>query len=179
MKERIDFAFSHKQRAFTLAALIVVNTLCAAFFLYDVIVDLGSVDGPEMPHFIFELVASVALVVSTSYLLMELRHLIDRNSSMEIVVQAARGEMSDLIEQFFDRWSLSAAEQEVGLLLLKGFDNEAIAGIRGTAPGTVRAQCASIYAKAGVDSRSQLLSVFMEELLSEPLLDRKSDSHGA
>jgi len=31
----------------------------------------------------------------------------------------------------------------------------------------VRAQCAKIYAKAGVDGRSQLLSVFLEELFAQ------------
>ena len=41
--------------------------------------------------------------------------------------------------------------------------------MRGTAPGTVRAQCTSIYAKAGVDGRAQLFSVFMEELLAGEL----------
>lgn len=37
--------------------------------------------------------------------------------------------------------------------------------MRGTAPGTVRAQCTAVYGKAGVDGRAQLFSVFMEELL--------------
>jgi DNA-binding CsgD family transcriptional regulator len=39
--------------------------------------------------------------------------------------------------------------------------------MRGTAQGTVRAQCTTLYAKAGVEGRAQLLSIFMEELLAQ------------
>ncbi len=88
---------------------------------------------------------------------------------MSIGIRAARGEMGVLIERFFAEWQLSDAEWDIALLLLKGLDNKSIATIRGTATGTVRAQCANIYDKAGVDGRSQLMSVFMEELLSVPL----------
>ena len=114
-------------------------------------------------------VAAVVLVVGTSFMILELRRILQRNASMEIGIRAARGEMQAVIDKYFAEWRLSDAERDVALLLLKGLDNETIASIRGTATGTVRAQCAGIYAKAGVDGRSQLMSVFMEELLSEPL----------
>ena len=73
--------------------------------------------------------------------------------------------MTTLIETFFDQWRLTPSEREVALLILKGINNDSIARVRGTAPGTVRAQCTQIYAKAEVDGRAQLLSIFMEELL--------------
>jgi DNA-binding CsgD family transcriptional regulator len=69
------------------------------------------------------------------------------------------------IENFFERWTLTPSEREVALLVLKGFDNETIADLRDTAQGTVRAQDTKIYAKARVDGRAQLLSIFVEELL--------------
>ncbi|TYO89093.1 helix-turn-helix transcriptional regulator [Oceanicella actignis] len=56
----------------------------------------------------------------------------------------------------------------MAMLPLKGFDNESVAEIRGTAKGTVRAQTAAIYAKAGLDGRAQLISLFLEELLADP-----------
>lgn len=173
MSQRPNQRKLFKRRAATLAVLIVVNSLCAAFFLYDVIADFSTFGGPETAHLIIETVAALALVVGTSYLLMELRRLLDTNRAMQVGIQAARGEMAELIDGFFSRWALSSAEREVGLLLLKGFDNDAIASVRGTAVGTVRAQCAAIYKKANVDGRSQLMSVFMEELLSEPLLHQE------
>ena len=93
---------------------------------------------------------------------------------METGLQIARGEMGSVIERFFAEWHLTTAERDVAMLLIKGYDNEAIARLRGRAAGTVRAQCARIYAKAGVDGRSQLLSIFMEELLGERLLPAAS-----
>ena len=80
--------------------------------------------------------------------------------------------MTNLINAFFDEWHLTQSEREIALLILKGIDNDSIAKMRGTAKGTVRAQCTKIYAKANVDSRTQLLSIFMEELIS---IDKNSD----
>ena len=87
---------------------------------------------------------------------------------MESGLRAARGEMADLIDAFFTDWGLTPSEREVALYILKGFDNSAIAKLRGAAQGTVRAQTAKIYAKAGVASRAELISLFMEELLAGP-----------
>ena len=81
-------------------------------------------------------------------------------------LRGARGEMAEIIDAFFEDWHLTPSEKDVGLLILKGFDNETIAEFRGTAVGTIRAQSARIYSKAGVESRAQLFSVFLEELLA-------------
>lgn len=156
-------------RATLLAILIVANVMCTAFFAMDVITDFESFGKEEAFHLIVEAAAAIVLFVGTSFMLLELRRILQRNASMEIGIRAARGEMRSLIDRFFAEWRLSDAERDVALLLLKGLDNETIASIRGTAAGTVRAQCTSIYAKAKVDGRSQLMSVFVEELLSEPL----------
>ena len=152
-----------------LAVLIVANVTCTAFFAMDVITDFESFGTQEAFHLVIEALAAVVLVLGTSFMLFELRRILLRNASMELGLKAARGDMQAVIDRFFADWRLSGAERDVALLLLKGLDNEAIAAIRGTATGTVRAQCAGIYSKAGVDGRSQLMSVFMEELLSEPL----------
>ena len=99
---------------------------------------------------------------------LDLHKRLDEKFGFDRIIYAS-AEMQAVIDKYFAEWRLSDAERDVALLLLKGLDNETIASIRGTATGTVRAQCAGIYAKAGVDGRSQLMSVFMEELLSEPL----------
>ncbi len=51
---------------------------------------------------------------------------------------------------------LSPAEREVVALLLQGRDNASIARERGTAVRTIANQVASIFAKLGVHSRSEL-----------------------
>ncbi|AUH34832.1 helix-turn-helix transcriptional regulator [Paracoccus tegillarcae] len=155
-----------ERRAATLAALIVVLALCAAFFIGDVIGDLRR-DGVGW-HISLELFTTAALGTGVVLLMIELRDMLRRMDSLDRGIRAARGEMAKLIDSFFQGWGLTPSERDVGLLILKGFDNEAIAGLRGVAVGTVRAQSARIYAKAGVDGRAQLFSIFMEELLAEP-----------
>ncbi len=149
----------------TLAAIIVLQALCAMFFVGDVLVDLSHGDHLDDLHLILEAAAALALSAGVIYLMRELRDLINRMASMELGIRAARGEMALLIDAFFDQWRLTPSEREIALLVLKGIDNDSIAKMRGTAQGTVRAQCTRIYAKAQVDGRAQLLSVFMEELL--------------
>ena len=158
-------ALKRERRAIVLAAIIVLQALCAVFFIGDVIVDLSQGDHLDDQHLVLEAFAAVALIAGVIYLMRELRDLLNRMAAMEHGIRAARGEMASLIDSFFDQWRLTPSEREIALLVLKGIDNESIAQMRGTASGTVRAQCTQIYAKAEVDGRAQLLSIFMEELL--------------
>jgi len=154
-----------ERRAITLAAIILLQALCAVFFIGDVIIDLNQGDYLDDVHFYLEAFAALALIAGVFYLMRELRDLLNRMAAMEFGIRAARGEMAKLIDTFFDQWRLTPSEREIALLILKGIDNDSIARMRGTAPGTVRAQCTQIYAKAAVDGRAQFLSIFMEELL--------------
>ncbi|WP_170600894.1 helix-turn-helix transcriptional regulator [Ruegeria arenilitoris] len=152
------------RRAVLMAAMIVVQGLCAAFYMGDAILDL---DGSEpLSHLVLESLVATVLCLGVLFFMLELRRLLARMDQAKQGLRAAQGEMSAVIDTFFTRWGLTSAEREVGLLILKGVDNENIARIRGRAVGTVRAQSASIYGKAGVDGRAQLISVFMEELLA-------------
>ncbi|MDP5308140.1 helix-turn-helix transcriptional regulator [Paracoccus spongiarum] len=156
-----------RQRAAMLSVVIVLQAICATFFLIDVIEDFLEPDDGRL-HVELEVLAVLGLCAGVVILLYELRDMLARIDSMDRGIRAARGDMSDLIEAFFAAWALTPSEREVATLVLKGFDNEAIAGLRGVAVGTVRAQTARIYAKAGIDGRAQLFSVFMEELLADP-----------
>ncbi len=158
-------ASTRKRRATTLAGLIIVQAICAMFFLGDLLFDLSDGDSSDNVHLIFEAIATIILASGVVYMMRELRELFNRVDAMEFGIRAARGEMAQLIETFFDQWQLTPSEREIALLVLKGIDNDSIAKMRGTAKGTVRAQCTQIYAKAQVDGRSQFLSVFLEELL--------------
>jgi DNA-binding CsgD family transcriptional regulator len=54
--------------------------------------------------------------------------------------------MRELVTQRFAEWGLTAAEADVALFALKGFDTAGIAELRGAAHGTVSAQLAQVYA---------------------------------
>ena len=154
-----------ERRAKALATIILLQALCAIFFIGDVAIDFYQGDHLDDIHLTFEVFAAIVMSAGVIYLMRELRDLLNHMAAMQLGIRAARGEMTTLIETFFDQWRLTPSEREVALLLLKGINNDSIARVRGTAPGTVRAQCTQIYAKAEVDGRAQLLSIFMEELL--------------
>jgi DNA-binding NarL/FixJ family response regulator len=70
------------------------------------------------------------------------------------------------IRRQFEAWGLTAAEQEVGLLLLKGLSHKEIARLRDTSEATIRQQAASLYRKAHLSGRAALSAFFLEDLLS-------------
>ncbi len=167
MIARLLRAAANERRATVLAVIIIAQSLCAMFFLADVIFDVLETGRLSDLHIVVEAIAAVALIGGVAYLMLELRHLLGRMEQMETGLRIARGEVVQIIEAHFEQWRLSPAERDVALLLLKGVDNETIASMRGTAKGTVRAQSAAIYTKAGVDGRAQLISLFLDELLAE------------
>lgn len=70
-----------------------------------------------------------------------------------------------VIAEQFAEWSLSKSEQEVGLLLLKGFSLSEIASLRDTKEKTVRQQASSIYKKSGVSGRHAFSAWFIEDYM--------------
>jgi DNA-binding CsgD family transcriptional regulator len=81
---------------------------------------------------------------------------------------SAQGYLSGLgeeIEKQFERWQLTPAEREVGLLMLKGFSHREVAGLRGTTEATVRHQAQAIYQKSALPGRSAFGAYFLEDLL--------------
>ena len=69
------------------------------------------------------------------------------------------------IEKQFEKWQLTPAEGEVGLLMLKGFSHREVAGLRGTTEATVRHQAQAIYQKSGLPGRGAFSAFFLEDLL--------------
>ena len=67
------------------------------------------------------------------------------------------------INDAFDKWKLTAAENEIGWMLLKGLSFREIARARGTSERTVRQQARAIYAKSGLNNRSDLSAYFLED----------------
>ncbi|MGB3147800.1 MAG: helix-turn-helix transcriptional regulator [Paracoccaceae bacterium] len=73
----------------------------------------------------------------------------------------------DLLEERFEDWGLTLSERDVALFAIKGLSTQEIAALRNTAEGTVKAQTNAIYRKAGVSGRSQLLSLFIDDLMED------------
>ena len=53
----------------------------------------------------------------------------------------------------------------MALFALKGMSVSEMAELRQTSEGTIKAQTAAIYRKAGVTGRPQLLSLFIEDMM--------------
>jgi DNA-binding CsgD family transcriptional regulator len=69
------------------------------------------------------------------------------------------------LDQQFDRWGLSPAEKEVGLLLLKGLSHKEVGAVRAVTEATARQQARSLYKKAGLAGRHDLAAFFLEDLM--------------
>lgn len=80
---------------------------------------------------------------------------------------ALRG-LSAAIDRQFDRWQLSPAERDVGLLLLKGLSHKEVAVVLDKSERTVRQQSLAIYKKSGLAGRAELSAFFLEDLLLPP-----------
>jgi DNA-binding CsgD family transcriptional regulator len=74
--------------------------------------------------------------------------------------------LSKKIHEQFKEWSLTQAETDVALLIIKGFSLEEIAQLRGTSERTIRVQATAIYRKADLKNRIELSAYFFEELLA-------------
>ncbi|VAX21642.1 transcriptional regulator, LuxR family [hydrothermal vent metagenome] len=79
--------------------------------------------------------------------------------------------LGEVIDKQMSRWSLTPAEKEVGLLLLKGFSFKEIAAVRETSERTARQQSLEIYKKSGLSGRAEFSAFFLEDLLLPEIED--------
>jgi DNA-binding CsgD family transcriptional regulator len=101
-----------------------------------------------------------------------LRRSLVRTAIAEAQLQRASAAFMTMLDERFAEWRLTPAERDVALFAIKGMSLQEIATLRQTSEGTVKAQTNAIYRKAGVSGRPQLLSLFIEELMSNPVTDR-------
>ncbi len=107
----------------------------------------------------------LGMVVSATLMVRSLR----RQRAAEQSLRLASGAFMDVLEERFSDWELTPAERDVALFSIKGLSTADIAGLRNTSEGTVKAQTNAIYRKAGVSGRPQLLSLFIDELMTDPI----------
>jgi len=163
-------AILHKTWA--LWTLLVLQALCALFFLTDVVLDLSGYEDAlgGVEHHSFELIVVLALGLGVVLTSIEIGKILRRHKRIAEQLRAASGAFWELMEEHFESWSLTPSERDVAVLAIKGLSIAEIAKIRHTKVGTIKAQSNAIYAKAGVTGRPQLLSLFIEELMGEGLL---------
>jgi DNA-binding CsgD family transcriptional regulator len=92
-----------------------------------------------------------------------------RNRRIEGQLRRASTAFAELLDERFAEWGLTPAERDVAWFTIKGLSLAEIARLRQTSEGTVKAQSNAIYRKSGVSGRTQLLSLFIEDLMDENL----------
>ena len=136
--------YALRRYLFPLAAALQLS--CGAVFLFDALSELGNFGW----HAWLEIVGVVALSLGATITLREYWHLLSRNRRVERALDLASGSFQTMLEEQFAAWSLTAAERDVALLSIKGVSVSDMATIRSSRDGTIKAQCAAIYRKAGV-----------------------------
>ena len=173
------FLYNLRNSRISLASLLAVQLFCAVFFLGEGLLESFDLDldATGISHDVFESVLAVALLGSLLLTVIEIRSLQEREEHMKSKLKAATGAFAQLLDEHFEQWSLTPSERDVALLAVKGLSISDIARVRATKEGTIKAQCNAIYRKAGVTGRTQLLSIFIEELLAEELVSTEQLQH--
>ena len=154
----------------SLFSLLFIQVVCAAFFLGQTLMSfLGIKHRPiawEL-HETLEIGAALGLILGAFLGVVVLRRVLRRQKRAEEQLRQVSGAFKELLHTRFSDWGLTSAERDVALFAIKGLSTQEIAGLRGTAEGTVKAQTNAIYRKSGVNGRSQLLSLFIEDLTDD------------
>jgi DNA-binding CsgD family transcriptional regulator len=148
-----------------LAVAAALQAGCGLLLLVDIASEARDYRGDPL-HGALDGAILVALLLGSLLIAGEFRRLRAQNRRMETGLRAASGGFAEVLETAFAGWGLTPAEREVALLAIKGFSIAEIAVLRGAREGTVRAQCAAVYRKAGVSGRAQLLSHFIDDLVA-------------
>ena len=153
------------------AALLLV------LFLFDLSFDIREKDKPE------HLLVEVLIYLTISYLLyigyrfyrLDKKALDAASKDINATHQqlASAEHRNKLLQEginvsmaeAFASWKLTQAEQDIAVLIVKGFSLGEIAKLRGTSERTIRDQAASVYHKAKLKNRIELTAFFVEDLL--------------
>ncbi len=158
--------------ALVLGVIMLLNLL-------DVITDVGL--GVPRWHIVEESMIVLASALGVLYLLLEMRRRTKQLNELAATLSSsdqklrnineemrrARHSYAETIQQQFENWRLTASEQQVAMLLLKGLSFKEIATVRDTKEKTVRQQASTIYAKSGLEGRHEFSAWFLEDFLAE------------
>lgn len=160
-----------------LAGMFALQAGCVLFLAIEGVYDLFEWEHEHSEPLEAPFVA--ALVFGTVYSGNELRKMLQRFQRITEQLKVASGAFADVLEDNFEQWNLTPSERDVAIFSIKGLSISDIAQMRDTKEGTIKAQCNALYRKAGVTGRSQLLSHFLEDLMSDdPLSLKKRQAAG-
>lgn len=156
--------------------LFIGQLACVMFFVFDAVREML-----KLPHKIgylnlevFEFLIVIVMIASMLITGSRLKRSQLHTHQLKDKLRAASGEFHEMLLQSFESWKLTNSERDVALLAIKGFGIQEISSMRQTKEGTVKAQLNSIYRKAQVSGRPQLISYFVEELVTGDFHANKS-----
>lgn len=155
-----------------LPVLVGVQGLCALFFVSDIAATVLGLRSRPISWQLRELIevgAAVGLVLGVVLGWIAYRRSQQRVEQAEKSLRLLQATFKEHLEDRFNSWNLTPAERDVALFTLKGMSLSEIAALRQTSDGTVKAQSNAIYRKAGVNGRTQLLSLFIEDLMENDM----------
>ena len=151
--------------------LLVVQLLCAAFFVGDIVLDYFHLRAWAVSWEFYELLqiaAAVGLVIGASACTQLLLKYINENQKLTSQVDAASGKFFELLSERFKNWKLTQSEADVAVLIIRGYTNSEIAISRGTSEATIKTQINSIFKKGKLSGRNELVSQFIDVLVENP-----------
>ncbi|MGB5871275.1 MAG: helix-turn-helix transcriptional regulator [Albidovulum sp.] len=164
-------------RTLFITGLFALQAACCAYFLMDL---AWGILWPTRYNWLaesdaIETIVTIALFMSLLFTASELRHILRRQTKLDDQIKIASGAFGEVLQGRFHEWSLTGAERDIAILAIKGFSIAEMARLRATKQGTIKAQCASVYRKADVAGRLQLLSIFLDDLLAEDIMNASGD----
>ncbi len=141
----------------------------ALAFTYTILLEATGLEVIAIPWDWYEILLLIILfgfVVGGIFIWKGIRLMIERNSLVEQQLSIAKDAFGKALDELFVNWDLSKTEIEIARLTFKGMSLGEIAEIRQTKIGTIKSQSSAIYKKAGVNTRSQLVSLVIEELMN-------------
>lgn len=155
-------------RIWVIVVVLTIQVASAFFFISDILSSyIGFWSQPlswELRE-LLEVSAAAGLAIGVVFGALALWRAHRGRSIAEERLRVASGAFMDLLHERFAEWRLTPAEADVALFAIKGMSTAEIAALRKTSEGTVKAQTNAIYRKAGVSGRTQLLSLFIEDLI--------------
>lgn len=150
--------------------ILCVQIFCALFFVSDILSSFFGISTTPLPwewREVMEIFAAFGLIIGVGLGAFVLYRTIRARDRAQLQMRRASGAFMDVLAERFVEWGLTKAEKDVALFAIKGLSTAEIAGLRATSEGTIKAQTNAIYRKAGVTGRSQLLSLFIEDLMRD------------
>lgn len=157
-------------RVWVIVTILLVQVFSAVFFIADILsayVGLWTQPLPWQWREWLEIMAALGLATGVGFGAVSLWYAHRERRIAEARLRRAASAFADLLHERFVEWGLTPAERDVALFAIKGMSTAEIAVLRKTSEGTVKAQTNAIYRKAGVGGRSQLLSLFIEDLMRD------------